>query len=109
MAWFPTHNSIPRLIKNFIPFGNKKFNNTNLIINEEHIHNTFLKTHKLKIYPNYVQQTILNGWFLEVNSVYNYTNQFLKIKFAFLFHLWKKVLLSLVVNLLMILNLLKKY
>jgi hypothetical protein len=80
MAWFPTHNSIPRLIKNFIPFGNKKFNNTNLIINNEHIHNTFLKTHKLKIYPNYVQQTILNGWFLEVNSVYNYTNHFLKNK-----------------------------
>ena len=90
MAWFPTHNSIPRLIKNFIPFGNKKFNNTNLIINEEHIHNTFLKTHKLKIYPNYVQQTILNGWFLEVNSVYNYTNQFLKNKVCIPFPFMEK-------------------
>jgi len=90
MAWFPTHNSIPRLINNFIPFGNKKFNNTNLIINDEHIHNTFLKTHKLKIYPNYVQQTILNGWFLEVNSVYNYTNQFLKNKVCIPFPFMEK-------------------
>ena len=24
MAWFPTHNSIPRLIKNFIPFEDLK-------------------------------------------------------------------------------------
>jgi IS605 OrfB family transposase len=80
MVWYPTHNSVPRLIKQFIPFGNKTYNNHNYIINNEHINNTYLKTCKLKIYPNWFQQTVINGWLLEVNKIYNYTNQYLKNK-----------------------------
>lgn len=78
MTWFPKHNAIPTSLNTYSCFDQLQYTNTNYIITDEYIDNTFIKTLKLKIYPVDKQISILDDWFCLVNNVYNHTNQFIK-------------------------------
>lgn len=78
MTWFPKHNAIPKKLNTFSCYDLYNYKNTKYVITDEHIDNSFLKTIKLKIYPTDKQANIINQWFLLVNKVYNYTNNYIK-------------------------------
>jgi len=78
MIWFPKHNSIPKKLNTFSCYDQFKFKNNKYIITNESIDCSFLKTIKLKIYPNNKQSDIINNWFSNVHLVYNYTNKYIK-------------------------------
>ena len=78
MVWFPKFNSVPVSVNTFSCYDQFKYTNPNPIINDEYINSSFLKTLKLKIYPNDKQTIIIQDWFFIVDSVFNFTNKYIK-------------------------------
>jgi len=78
VVWFPKFNAVPTTVNTNSFFDQYKYNNSESITFHEFIDNSFLKTYKLKIYPNQSQIDIIKAWFLLVIQVYNKTNEYIK-------------------------------
>lgn len=78
MVWFPKFNSSPVSINSHSSFDFFKFSNPDKIYSSQFIDTSFLKTLKLKIYPDEKQINIIQQWFFKVILVYNHTNEYIK-------------------------------
>ena len=77
--WFPTLNSIPKKLNSHSWYDMSVYYNKNRVSkNESCINNSFLSTFKYKLYPTKEQENILQLWFNDSITLYNYTNNYIK-------------------------------
>ena len=79
-SFCPLFNSIPSNLNTHSWFDLSVYNNHSSHLVSNGFSSTYVRTFKYKIYPTSSQKLLLIKWLDSIIDVYNYTNDYLKIK-----------------------------